>query len=204
MPIICYNSGTMIAFVSGTIKVKTGRSVLVDVNGVGYEVFTTPLFLEKAKENQEVELYTHLYVREDIMELYGFPSVGELNFFKKLIGVSGVGPKSALTIMSLASVSDLQRAIVQEDASLLTKVSGIGEKTAKRLIVELKNKLEAGDIGESATGTEPTGDSQAIDGLISLGYSVKEAREALRMVDKDIVNIKDRIKAALKLQGKRD
>jgi len=194
----------MIAFISGTIKAKTGRSIVVDVSGVGYEVFTTPLFLEKAKENQEVELYTHLYVREDIMELYGFPSVGELNFFKKLIGVSGVGPKSALTIMSLASVSDLQRAIVQEDASLLTKVSGIGEKTAKRLIVELKSKLEAGDIGESAAKAGPVGDSQAIDGLVGLGYSAKEAREALRMVDKDVVNVKDRLKAALKLLGKNE
>jgi Holliday junction DNA helicase RuvA len=194
----------MIAFVSGKIKTKTDKSVVIDVSGVGYEVFVTPLFLEKAKENQEVELYTHLYVREDIMELYGFPDSGELSFFKKLISVSGVGPKSALTIMSLASASDLQKAIIHEDASLLTKVSGIGEKTAKRLIVELKNKLEAGDTGESAAKAGSVGDSQAIDGLISLGYSAKEAREALRMVDKDIVNVKDRIKAALKLQGKKD
>jgi len=194
----------MIAYVSGTIKIKTGRSVVVDVNGVGYEIFATPLFLEKAKPGQTIEFYTHLYVREDIMELYGFLSEGELNFFKKLISVSGVGPKSALTIMSLASVSDLQKAIIHEDASLLTKVSGIGEKTAKRLIIELKNKLEAGDISESAAKNSTVGDSQAIDGLIGLGYSAKEAREALRTVDKNINNVKDRIKAALKSLGKKE
>jgi len=192
----------MIATLSGTIKQKTEKSVTIEVAGVGYEVFSPLPLLERAKVGREAQLYTHLHVREDAMELYGFATQEELEFFKQLISVSGVGPKSALAILSLTSVADLKKAISHGDASLLTKVSGIGKKTAERLIVELKSKVDALDAGTATGGLENLGDNQAIDGLVGLGYSVREAREALQQVDKNITAVKDRIKAALKSLGK--
>jgi len=191
----------MISQITGKIINISDKSLTIDVNGVGYEVNINALVLEKAKVGDEVTFYTHLYVREDIMELFGFKEANELSFFKKLISVSGVGPKSALTIMSLASVSELQQGIRQGDVSLLTKVSGIGEKTAERLIVELKNKIDLGDLSDDESGSLGVNDGQVIDGLVALGYTIKEAREAAKLVDKDINSVKDRVKAALKAIG---
>lgn len=194
----------MISQITGTIINISNKTLTIDVNGVGYEINTKALVLERANVGDQVTFFTHLYVREDIMELFGFQDDKDLNFFKKLISVSGVGPKSALTIMSLASVAELQRGIKQGDASLLTKVSGIGNKTAERLIVELKNKIDLGDMAGDESGNLGVNDAQVIDGLVALGYTVKEAREAARMVDKDIDNVKDRIKAVLKAMGNND
>lgn len=191
----------MLSYLKGTIKVKTERSVIIEVNSVGYEVFVSPLFLEKAKRDETVELYTHQHVREDLIELYGFDKIDELNFFKQIISVSGIGPKSGLTILSLAPMAELKKGIIEGDASLLTKVSGIGNKTAERLILELRNKLE--DSGtEGIAGASGASDSQSIDGLMALGYTAREAREALRQVDKNVINVKDRVKGALKMIGK--
>lgn len=193
----------MIASISGTIQVRNERSLVVGVQGIGYEIYATPLVLEKVKVGQDITLQTHLHVREDIMELYGFLASEELRFFRMLLQVSGIGPKSALAVMSLASVVDLKRAISRGDASLLTKVSGIGTKTAERLIVELKDKLDTIEEVTPGSLADNLGDHQAIDGLVALGYTQREAREALRQVDQDIVEVKDRIRAALKLLGKK-
>jgi len=191
----------MISYLKGKIIRLTEKSVVININGIGYEVACPVLFLEKQKAGQEVELFVHLHVREDAMELYGFPKQEELDFFKKLISVTGIGPKSALGIMSLAPVNELQKGIIQEDVALLTKVSGIGQKIAERLILELKNKFEPSSA-DLLSGRSGSDDSQAIDGLIGLGYSVREAREAIREVDPKIISPKDRLKAALKLLGK--
>lgn len=193
----------MIASISGTILVRNERSLIVGVQGIGYEIYATPLVLEKVKVGQEITLQTHLHVREDVMELYGFLASEELRFFRMLLQVSGIGPKSALAVMSLASVADLKRAISRGDASLLTKVSGIGTKTAERLIVELKDKLDSIEQVTPGSLADNLGDHQAIDGLVTLGYTQREAREALRQVDKDVSEVKDRIRAALKLLGKK-
>jgi holliday junction DNA helicase RuvA len=192
----------MISFIAGTIKLKSEKTITLEVHGLGYEVFTPLPLLEKSKIGAPLELYTHLHVREDAMELYGFASVAELDFFKLLISVSGVGPKSAVGILSLASVNDLRKAISHGDASLLTKVSGIGKKIAERLIVELKSKVAVLDDSAESAQLGNFGDSQAIDGLVHLGYSAREAREALQAVDKNITEVKDRVKEALKLLGK--
>jgi len=193
----------MISYLTGKVIVKTDRSIIVDVQGVGYEIFTVPLLLEKTKQGQEISVYTHLYVREDVMELFGFSTLEELNFFKDMIGVSGIGPKSALAVLMLASVADLKKAIVDEDASLLTKVSGIGKKTAERLILELKNKITNLDVADASGQATGSSDGQAIDALVNLGYSIREAREVLQHINKDIGNVRDRIKEALKLLGKK-
>lgn len=192
----------MISFLAGTVKLKTEKNLTVDVQGIGYEVFAPLPVLEKTKVGAAIELYTHLHVREDAMELYGFLTITELDFFKQLISVSGVGPKSAIGILSLTSVADLKKAISNGDASLLTKVSGIGRKTAERLIVELKNKVDVLDARTDTGGLENLGDNQAIDGLVHLGYSAREARDALQLIDKSITAVEQRVKAALKLMGK--
>lgn len=191
----------MIASISGTIQHTTDKSVVVDVGGVGYEVFCLPLTLAKTKVGSQIELLTYLHIREEVMELYGFASQAERNFFKLLLSVSGIGPKSALAVMSLATIADLKRAIVHDDASLLTKVSGIGTKTAERIVVELKDKL-GDESAEAGQGSSASSDHQAIDAMTALGYSAKEAREALKQVDASVESVKDRVKAALKHIGR--
>jgi Holliday junction DNA helicase RuvA len=192
----------MISSLSGIVKSKTEKSITLDVRGVGYEIFAPLGLLEKTKIGAPLTIYTHLHVREDAMELYGFGTAADLDFFKLLISVSGVGPKSAVAILSLAATADLKKAISHGDASLLTKVSGIGKKTAERLIVELKSKVDVLDEGTHPGSLDNLGDNQAIDALVGLGYSIREAREALQQVSKETTVIKDRIRAALKLLGK--
>ncbi len=191
----------MIASVAGKISHTTARSIVITTGGIGYEVFTVPRLLEQVKTDEDIILYTHLYVREELMELYGFSNREEVDFFRMLISVSGVGPKSALTIMSLTTLDELKKGIAHGDASLLTKVSGIGKKTAERLILELKSKI-SDSIGEQLEAQQATGDSDAIDALVNLGYPVSEARDALRQVDTDTTDVAQRIRAALKLLGK--
>ncbi|MFA5134189.1 MAG: Holliday junction branch migration protein RuvA [Patescibacteria group bacterium] len=192
----------MIAHIEGTVRITTDRSAIIDVQGIGYEVFATPSLLLKLKAGAEASLFTHQYIREDVVKLYGFQEFTELRFFEQLIDVSGVGPKSALTIMALAPVADLQRAIARGDSKMLTKVSGIGKKTAERLIVELRSKMEEGGF-EGSTGAVDAGDSDVIDALVGLGYSAREARDGLRAVGAEAEGAGARVKAALKILGKK-
>lgn len=188
----------MIALLTGEVHEKTEKSLTFVAGSVGYEVFCAPTLLEQTKVGDQMTLYTHQYVREDAMELYGFTTADARLFFRQLISVSGVGPKSALTVMALTSLDELKRAIAQGDATLLTKVSGIGKKTAERLVVELRQKME------DAVGTESGGsvDGDAIDALIGLGYSSKEARDALRYIGANAASTSARVQAALKILGK--
>ncbi len=188
----------MIALLTGVVQEKTEKTLTVVAGHVGYEVYCVPPVLEQTKLNAELTLYTYQYVREDSLELYGFRHPSERNFFKQLISVTGVGPKSALTVMSLATLDELQSAIVQGDPSLLTKVSGIGTKTAERIIVELKGKLATSQDITLQTGI----DGDAIDALLGLGYSAAEARDALRHVKNVADTTQARVQAALKLLGK--
>jgi len=129
----------MIGFLEGKIELNTERYVVINVNSVGYKVFiSTATFKNLPEKDEKVKLHTHLHVREDVMELYGFLSIKELEFFELLISISGIGPKGALNILNVASVDTLKRAIVNEESSILTKVSGIGKKTAEKIILELK------------------------------------------------------------------
>lgn len=186
----------MISIIKGTIESNTEKYVIVDVNGIGYKVFISAnTFKNLPKKGENIKLYTHLHVREDAMELYGFLIQKELEFFEMLISISGIGPKGALNILSVASVDTIKKAIVNEESSILTKVSGIGKKTAEKIILELKNKIsdELGEVGV---------DDEAIDALMSLGYKVKEAREIIKKVPKSIEGVENRVREALKLLGK--
>lgn len=191
----------MISYLSGKIKHKNDKFIILDVNGVGYQVFVSPMTLETIGKNEKVELFTKLFVREDAMELYGFLTQEDLTFFEQLLTVTSVGPKSALNIMSVGKIEDIKKAIIHGDPAILTKVSGIGAKTAGRLILELKNKITVETKEAGKVDLENIGDNQAIDALKNLGYSQAEARQALQKVDSKITNIEERVKEALRILG---
>ncbi|MEJ0021616.1 MAG: Holliday junction branch migration protein RuvA [Candidatus Doudnabacteria bacterium] len=184
----------MIGSLKGKITHKSANYIILETAGVGYKVFVPPVLLVPFKLNQELSLVIHTYVREDQITLYGFQTFSELEFFEMLLTVSGVGPKSALAIMSLASIDMLKSAIVSEDPSVFTKVSGIGRKTAERVIVELKEKLK----DEKSAMPVAREHSDAMDALVALGYSQQEARDALKNVPKDVANLQVKVKMALK------
>ncbi|MFH0853868.1 MAG: Holliday junction branch migration protein RuvA [bacterium] len=190
----------MISLLTGTISQVTEKTITLEVNGVGYEIFITPSLQSQLSSGQGVTLHTHLNVREDAMELYGFNDIKERDFFRQLISISGVGPKSALGVLTVASVTEIKQAVASGDASVLIKVSGIGRKTAERIVVELKEKIAVemlhGSPGASA------GDASIIDALTSLGYSIQEAREAIKQIPANMTELDERLKIALKSLGR--
>lgn len=166
----------MIGRITGTVVEKRGRSLTIDVSGVGYVIFAPTDTVLAAREGQQCSLYTHLSVREDALDLYGFENVNERELFEQLISVSGIGPKSALGILSLSTVGQVRRAIREGDAASLTKVSGVGKKSAEKIILELREK-----VGRTEEGTPLSGDdSDVLDALRALGYGLSESRDALK------------------------
>ncbi|MGB2580825.1 MAG: Holliday junction branch migration protein RuvA [Minisyncoccia bacterium] len=192
----------MIAHLSGTILFAGDRYVVIETNGVGYKVRLAVDTLQTLRKNvgKDMSLWIHTAVREDALDLYGFQNQVELDFFEMLISVSGIGPKGALGILNVAPVDHLKEAIAMGDIGALTKVSGIGSKSAQKIILELRDKLGG---HESETGGTMLGDERdAIEGLVALGYSERSARETLKKIPTDIKGTGSRIKEALKLLGK--
>ncbi len=192
----------MIAYLKGKIITKNNNYIILETNGIGYQIFVGENFSANLKLGDISEIYTHHRVREDVSDLYGFNSLEELELFELLLSVSGVGPKSALAVISLATPTDIIEAIIRGDANLLTKVSGIGKKTAERLVLELKSKVARISGSNISIGNTYSGTSDELDALISLGYSVGEAREALNQVEPAITSSGGRVKAALKQLGR--
>lgn len=192
----------MISYLRGTIIAKSVNYFILDVRDVGYAIFAGENFLNEIKIGLPLEVFIHHHVREEASDLYGFKSLDELDLFELLISVSGVGPKSALGVLAMASANDIKESIIRGDADLLTKVSGIGKKTAERLVLELKTKIlkisSATDI--SAGSFLASGDE--LDALMSLGYSLSEARSALLAVDSSLKDTGERVKQALKIMKK--
>jgi holliday junction DNA helicase RuvA len=185
----------MIGHLEGKLIYKSTKHTLVETGGVGYKIFLSAEALIKLPAiGQPVKFWTHLSVKETALELFGFYEQKELEMFELLISISGVGPKSAQTILGLAGPDTLTRAIGAGDTSYLTKVSGIGKKTAEKIILELKDKLITLEDGASGLVEE----AEAIEALQSLGYNLREAREALKRVSPQATNTEDKIKAALK------
>lgn len=189
----------MIGSIKGKIALKTDKFLIVEAGGVGYKVNASPDTLTRAgKSGSEALLWIHTHVREDILDLYGFLERPELEFFEMLINVSGIGPKGALTILSVASISTLRQAISTGDTSYLTKISGIGRKTAEKMVIELRDKIGTDTDGGNETSMK--GELDALEALKSLGYSQNEAREALKKVDSS-ANTNTKIREALKILG---
>ena len=191
----------MISRLKGILETKAEKYVIMDIGGVGFKIFVSAATLENLPAaGQSATLHTHLNVREDALELYGFLTQEELNFFELLITVSGVGPRVALGVLSIAPVKTLAPAIARGEVEFLTKVSGIGTKIAQKIILELKDKIiKLGfEAGEAAT----LEDYEVIDALIGLGYTPSQARRAVRNLPKEIKGVEKRIKEALKTLGK--
>jgi Holliday junction DNA helicase RuvA len=194
---LCYNKN-MISQINGEIIAKTDKFLVIEVSGLGYKVFATSDLISRATLNEKIKVWTYLAVRENALDLYGFLSKEELDFFELLITISGVGPKTAIGILNVATVGSLRKAISTGETSHLTKVSGIGKKIADKIVLELKGKL--GSYEEVALGLKEEID--ALEALKSLGYSHKDARDALKEIDQSLKTTSDRIKAALKHLGK--
>ncbi len=188
----------MIGSIKGKIILKTDKFVIVETSGVGYKMSVSTDTLSKiGKGGEEIMLWTHTHVREDILDLYGFLDRKELEFFEMLINVSGIGPKGALSILGIASIETLKKAIATSDTAYLTKISGIGRKTAEKIVIELRDK-----VGEEKMGMSLQGELDTLEALKSLGYSQNEARDALKKVKPDL-NTNAKIKEALKILGGR-
>lgn len=199
---ICKNKrNIMISYLKGKIKHKGNGFVILEVNNIGYQIFISPLLYTDLSLNQEIEFFTYQQVREDALNLYGFKSSTELELFELLLSISGIGPRSALAVMSIATVSDIKDSISRGDSALLTKVSGIGRKTAERVVLELREKIGKLAVGNDKIGRSQLGSSDEIDALMALGYSFSQAREALNNVDAEIKDSGERIRQALKKLG---
>ena len=187
----------MIGKLSGTLIEKQPPQVLVDCHGVGYEV-DVPMstFYNLPALGEKVSLLTHFVVREDAQILYGFASASEREVFRQLIKISGVGPRTALGVLSGMSVAELTRAIREQEAGRLVKIPGIGKKTAERLLLELKGKLGA-DLGPVSAAAGSDSQNDILQALMALGYSDKEAAAALKGLAPDI-GVSEGIKQALR------
>ncbi len=190
----------MFSQLSGNIVGIRGSSVTLNVHGVGYKVSVSPYTLGKVAGAEEVTLYVHTYVREDQIALYGFISEDELDMFELLISVSGIGPRAGLSILSIADTDTIRSAVVNKDPSILTQVSGVGKKTAERVIIELQNKVAA---PTGKTSSDLHADQEVIEALLSLGYHVTEARDSIAALPSDITGVNERVHAALKSLGKK-
>lgn len=189
----------MISSLRGKVQHKQAGWAIVDIAGIGYQV-TMPngTFSELPEIGGEVFLFTYLHVREDLLQLYGFSSLREKNIFLKLISISNIGPKVALSILSTLSVDDLTKAITLGDLELITTIPGIGKKTAQRLVLELKETLIGMDIGTAIITSSVV--MAARDALLGMGFAPQEANQALNSCD-DGMKLDECIKTALKNLG---
>lgn len=188
----------MIAQLYGIVSARDRNSLILKAGCLAYRVHVPAATYERwsPQESKERMLWTHLAIRENAQDLYGFETKDELDFFELLLSVSGIGPRSALGILNLTDVSTLTRAIAGGDSAYLTKVSGIGKKSAEKIIVELRDKL--GDMGSPEENAAFHEEAETIEALQALGYSLRESREAIKLVSEQNEKPGDLIKAALK------
>lgn len=200
----------MIGYIKGEVTDILEDSLIIENNGIGYSIYTSQMVLGNlSQQTKDVKIYTYLHVREDEMSLFGFLTKDELNCFKLLISVNGVGPKAALAVLSVLSVQDLTYAVMAEDTKAITKANGVGTKGANRIIMELKDKLKIEDLldaslhGDDISPAKNIGDegsvSDTVLALVSLGYSETEALKAIKKVDgAQSMNSEELLKQALK------
>lgn len=188
----------MFGHITGKIFDLKGTKAIIKAGGIGFVAHSTPAYLSKLKTGQEASFWTHTAVRENDISLYGFETEEELRVFELLITVSGVGPKSGLAILSVAGVKAIEEAVATKDTSSLTKISGIGRKTAEKIVLELDGKLITSRKGENRTGE----DVDVFEALKSLGYREKDIQETMKKLPKDLAGANEKIKHILKNLGK--
>ncbi len=190
----------MIGYLSGVILEKLATGILLETSGgVGYEVNLTAAEAGELAIGTSVKLFTYLKVSDSAQELFGFRTTAARDFFKLLLTVSGIGPKSALNILNAGAVDQLQGAIARGDIAYLTGVQGLGKKTAERLVVELKNKFTVRGSSETIAGSPSGPLAEVIEGLVAMGYSQAEARDAVQSLDPAGKNSEGLLREALKL-----
>lgn len=188
----------MIRSITGIVQGKDEQSVVIETAGLGFRVFSNPRTLSHMPDvGHEATLHTHLHVRDGGIDFYGFRDVDDLRFFELLIMVSGVGPRSALSVLRVAEVSKLAAAIAEGRADLLIQASGIGRRTAERIILDLKGKVSAKESAETVKSMEF--DEDILEALVGLGYRRGDAKAALGKIGTDIAGTDVRLKAALKI-----
>lgn len=180
---------------------KSERHIVISVNDVGYKVGMTQTALAKINLGEEVSVHTHLHMTEELLDLYGFATSEELILFKHLINVSGVGPRSAMNILDLGKPEEIVSAISQEQVQYVSRASGIGPKTAKKIILELQNKVW--DMKGMLPKVQLQGQDEVIAGLQVLGYQIPQIQEALKHIPKDISDVQGKVKAALQILGRK-
>ncbi len=189
----------MIAYLEGIVKNNSSNPVVLDVNGVGYGIFISIEDRSKIKSDTNQKFFIYEHIREQSHDLFGFISEADKHFFEKLLGVNGVGPKMALNMLSVGSVSELRSAIAGGDVKFIQQTSGVGKRLAERVIIDLKDKVglasdvSAGDMLDSGY----SGSDEAVSALVALGFSDQNAKKALSQVSKDL-SVEDRVKQALR------
>ena len=195
----------MISYIKGTVALKNENSVVIDVGGIGFCVFMPSGDIAKiGTAGTSACVFTYFQIRDEQPELYGFAEQDELKYFNKLIGISGVGPKAALSLLGTLSPSDLALAIVSEDVKAITRAPGVGTKMAQRIILELKGKIDTTEAVGSFSQTAPVSprglraDTEAVNALIALGASPSEAQKTIMQIDTEKLSVEEIIKEALR------
>ena len=191
----------MYYYIKGTLVQKSDNYIVVDANGVGYMIYTSLNSMQNAGEGgKKITIYTYLHVREDVMDLFGFTTIEEKNMFMQLISVSGVGPKAALSILSVTTPAKFAVAVITNDVKTNTKASGVGPKMAQRVILELKDKMKTDeleiDLEDESDDILSDNRSEAISALVVLGYSSNDAQKAVKGID-GTLSVEEIIKKAL-------
>lgn len=192
----------MIFKLRGTIEDKFPESLIVNLGMICLEVQTPSNLINQKQVGEQIELYTHLYARENEFELFGFPGQPERMMFNSLIEISGIGPKTALGVLSQNTVTEIRDAVTNNQTGVFTAVSGIGKKNANRIVLELKSRFEQSDEFDFAFLEDDEEASQAVSALQNLGYKQREAKEALAKVDSEL-SLEDKIKKALQILAKK-
>lgn len=187
----------MIGSLHGVIELFDGNTALINVHGVGYRVHVPATIREKYHRDQDVSVYTYTHVREDTLELFGFETLEELKLFEALLGVSGIGPKTAVGVFSIGTKSQIVGAIQKADVDFFTGVPRLGKKNAQKIIIELKNKLGSAEDIDLTEGAD-----DVVQALMGFGFSKDEAREAARSIGENGTTTAEKIKLALKYLGK--
>lgn len=188
----------MIAYIRGNLVEREDKAVIVDVSGVGYRVFVNGTLRETLHPGQEVQLKIYHHITDGGQDLFGFDSAEDLQYFKLLITVPSIGAKTAHNILDIAPPRVLEQAVAEEDVTLLTKVSGIGKKTAQRIVVELKEKLGATPHKGGVPGALQ---QQTVEALVSIGYTAAQARKAASELPKGVSTVEEAVRTALQRQG---
>ncbi len=187
----------MIAMLRGVLELREEDAVIIDVNGVGYYVYVPDSVLSGlGRDGAEVALYTHLHVRENEMSLYGFSTIDQRALFQKLLAVSGIGPKVAMALLSTLNPEQLRMGIAEGNVELLTRAPGVGKRTAERMILDLKGKIDLSELVPA--GESSMADAEVVSALESLGYSHSEAQEAVRHLPDGDLSLEEKITEALR------